>query len=71
MEVVDGILSHKGHVSKTAIVPLNWCIRVFVSQERLWNAAVLASIRAPALDLKDWGNEPVTSSLLSNSSRGR
>jgi hypothetical protein len=55
-------------VIKTDIIQLNGCIRVFASQEILWNAAVLARIKAIALDLKDRGNEPVTSSLLSNSS---
>jgi len=63
----DSILSHKGHVSNTAIIPLNGCVRMFASQEILRNAAVLVRIKAIALDLKDRGNEPVTFSLLSNS----
>ena len=64
----DGIPSHEGHVSNTAIIPLKGCISVFVSQEILWNVDVLARIKAIVLDLKDRGNEAVTSSLLSNSS---
>ena len=64
----DSILSNKCHVSNTAIIPLNGCIRMFASQEILRNAAVFARIMAIALDLKDRGNETVTSSLLSNSS---
>jgi len=64
----ESILSHEGHVSNTAIIPSNGCIRVFASQEILWNATVLARIKAIALDLKDRGNELVTSSFLNNSS---
>ena len=55
-------------MSKIAIMPLKGCIRVFASQEILWNAAVLARIRMIDFDLKDRGNDAVTSSLLSNSS---